>query len=153
MLVVEAIRNLVARKKPMTSPGGVALACVRCANGYSVAPLSHPIAEPMSKEQLDAVKDQLLSEDNSDLRQSVFSAYLEEPERGANMIIAFASDKGLKLDATSTEVVDYLENLDDDDIDIEMTPEILTSVSGGKRASTVFRRASEKSVIRRIIGI
>ena len=80
----------------MTSHGVVALACVRCENGYSVLPLSHLRAEPMSKEQLDAVKDQLLSEDNSDLRQSVFSAYLEEPERGANMIIAFATDKGLK---------------------------------------------------------
>ena len=85
----------------------------------------------MSKEQLDAVKEQLLSEENEALRQSVLSAYLEEPERGANMIIAFAADKGLKLDATSTEVVDYLDNLDDDDIDIEMTPEMLASVSAG----------------------
>ena len=87
----------------------------------------------MSKEQLDAVKEQLLSEDNSDLRQSVFSAYLEEPKRGANMIISFATDKGLKLEATPSEVVDYLDNLDDDDMDIEMTPEMLTSVAGGKR--------------------
>ena len=52
---------------------------------------------PMSKEQLDAIKEQLLSEENQALRQSVLSAYLEEPERGANMIIAFATDKGLKL--------------------------------------------------------
>ena len=86
----------------------------------------------MSQEQLDAVKDQLLSEDNNDLRQSVFSAYLEEPERGANMIIAFAADKGLKLDATPNEVVDYIDNLDGEDIDIEMTPEMLTNVAGGK---------------------
>ena len=86
----------------------------------------------MSNEQLDAVKDQLLSEDNSDLRQKVFSAYLEEPERGANMIIAFATDKGLKLDAAPSEVVDYLEKLDGEEIDIEMTPEMLASVSGGK---------------------
>ena len=85
----------------------------------------------MSNEQLDAVKDQLLSEDNNDLRQSVFSAYLEEPERGASMIIAFAADKGLKLDATPSEVVDYVDNLDDDDIDIKMTPEMLTSIAGG----------------------
>ena len=116
----------------MTSPGGVALGCVRCENGYSVLTLSHLRAEPMSKEQLDAVKDQLLSEDNSDLRQSVFSAYLEEPERGANMIIAFATDKGLKLDTSPSEVIDYLEKLDDEEIDIEMTPEMLASVSGGK---------------------
>ena len=84
----------------------------------------------MSQEKLDAVKEQLLSEDNDDLRQSVFSAYLEEPERGAKMIIAFATDKGLKLEATTEEVVNYMDNLDDDDMDIEMTPEMLTSVSG-----------------------
>ena len=88
----------------------------------------------MSNEQLDAVKDQLLSEDNADLRQSVFSAYLEEPERGANMIIAFATDKGLKLDATPSEVVDYIDNLDNDDIDIEMSPEVLAKVAGGLRS-------------------
>ena len=85
----------------------------------------------MSNEQLDAVKDQLLSDENSDLRQKVLSAYLEEPERGANMIIAFATDKGLKLDATSDEVIDYLTNLDNDDIDIEMSPEVLAVVAGG----------------------
>ena len=94
----------------------------------------------MSKEQLDAVKDQLLSEDNSDLRQSVFSAYLEEPERGANMIIAFATDKGLKLDTSPSEIVDYLNNLDDDDIDVEITPEMLTSISGGKAAKYKVER-------------
>ena len=63
-------------------------------------------AYPMSKEQLDAVKEQLWSEDNDGLRQSVFCAYLEAPERGANMIIAFANNKGLKLDATADEVVE-----------------------------------------------
>ena len=60
----------------------------------------------MSQEQLNAVKEQLLSEENEALRQSIFSAYLEEPERSANMIITFATDKGLKLDATSDEVID-----------------------------------------------
>ncbi len=86
----------------------------------------------MSQEQLDAVKEQLLSEENQALRQSVLSAYLEEPERGAKMIIAFATDKGLKLDTTPNEVVDYMEALDDEEVDIEMTPEMLTSVAGGK---------------------
>ena len=88
----------------------------------------------MSQEQFDAVKEQLLSEDNDDLRQSVLSAYLEEPERGAKMIIAFATDKGFKLDVTPSEVVDYMDNLDDDDMDIEMTLEMLTSISGAKTA-------------------
>ena len=86
----------------------------------------------MSKEQLDAVKDQLLSEENADVKQKVFGAYLEKPERGANMIITFATDKGLKLDTTPSEVIAYLESLDDDDIDMELTPEMLTNVSGGK---------------------
>ena len=36
----------------------------------------------MPKEQFDAIKEQLMAEDNDDLRQLVFSAYLEEPERG-----------------------------------------------------------------------
>ena len=76
----------------------------------------------MSQEQLDAVKEQLWSEDNDGLRQSVFCAYLEAPERGANMIIAFANNKGLKLDATADEVVEYMEAMDDEEIDIEMTP-------------------------------
>ena len=114
----------------MTSHGVVALACVRCENGYSVLTLSHPIAELMSKEQLDAVKDQLLSDENSDLRQKVFSVYFEEPERGANMIIAFATDKGLKLDATPGEVVDYLESLDEV-VDIDVSSEELAYIAGG----------------------
>ena len=104
----------------------------------------------MSKEQLDAVKDQLLSEDNADLRQKVFSAYLEEPESGANMIITFATDKGLKLDTTPSEVIDYLESLDGDDVDIEMTPEILASVSGGtgwKKLAGAERKNPERGLL------
>ena len=46
------------------------------------------------------------------------------------MIISFATDKGLKFDVTVDEVVNHLENLDEE-VDIEMTPEELASVSGG----------------------
>ena len=84
----------------------------------------------MLKEQLDAVSDQLMSDDNAEIRQKIFNAYQEEPERGADMIIFFATDKGLRLDATADEVVNHLENLDEE-VDIEMTPEELASVSGG----------------------
>ena len=87
---------------------------------------------PISKERLDAVKEQLWSEENDGQRQSVFCAYLEAPERGANMIIDFANNKGLKVDATADEVVNYMEAMDDEEIDIEMTPEMMASVSGGK---------------------
>jgi len=85
----------------------------------------------MSNEQLDAVKDQLLSEDNAEIREKISSVYLEDPERGAEMIIAFASDKGLKLDATADEVVNQLEKIDDDE-DMELTPEMLASLAGGR---------------------
>ena len=84
----------------------------------------------MLKEQLDAVSDQLMSDDNAEIRQKIFNAYQEEPERGADMIISFATDKGLKLDATADEVVNHLENLDEE-VDIEMTPEELADVAGG----------------------
>ena len=108
----------------------------------------------MPQEQLDAVKDQLLSEDNADLRQKVFGAYLEEPERGASMIIAFATDKGLKLDATSDEVIDYLTNLDNDDIDIEMSPEVLAKVAGGgdPKAGINAMKVANQRLFKRVTG-
>ena len=115
----------------MTRPGGVALACVRCENGYWVLTLSHPTAEPMSKEQLDAVKEQLLSEENSDLRQSIFKASLEDPKSAANIIITFAAEKGLQLEATADDVIDYMNSSENDDVDVELTPEMMSSVSGG----------------------
>ena len=90
----------------------------------------------MSQEQFDAVKCQLMSEENSDLRQSIFSAYLVDAEHGANKIIAFATEKGLKLNTTTEEVIDYLDNLNDEDIDIEMTPEMLTNISGADKHGT-----------------
>ena len=38
----------------------------------------------MLKEQLDAVSNQLMSDDNAEIRQKIFNAYQEEPERGAD---------------------------------------------------------------------
>ena len=100
----------------------------------------------MLKEQLDAVSDQLMSDDNAEIRQKIFNAYQEEPERGADMIISFATDKGLKLDATADELVDHLENLDDDE-DIELTPEMLADVAGGRRSGRVsIRRMNPRRI-------
>ena len=87
----------------------------------------------MQEEQFDAVWDQLMSDDNAEIREKIFSVCEEEAERGAEMIITFATDKGLKLDATADELVDHLENLDDDE-DIELTPEMLADVAGGRRS-------------------
>ena len=93
----------------------------------------------MLEEQFDAVWDQLMSDDNAEIREKIFSVCEEEAERGAEMIITFATDKGLKLDATADELVDHLENLDDDE-DIELTPEMLADVAGGRRSGRLIIR-------------
>ena len=119
----------LTKRKRMTSHGFVALACVRCENGYSVLPLSYLRAEPMSKEQLDAVRDQLLTEQDNELRQTFLNAFLEDAEKGAGMIINYAAEKGLKLDESPKEVIEYIGSIDSEDI--ELTPEMLASISGG----------------------
>ena len=103
----------------------------------------------MSQDQLNAVKDALLSEENGAVRHSILSAYMEEPERGANMIISFATEKGLKLDATPEEIVAYVNDFDDDS-DTEMTPEMLASVSGGtgwKKLAGAERKNPERGLL------
>ena len=98
----------------------------------------------MLEEQFDAVWDQLMSDDNAEIREKIFSVCEEEAERGAEMIITFATDKGLKLDATADELVDHLENLDDDE-DIELTPEMLADVAGGRRSGRrIIRRMNPR---------
>ena len=104
----------------------------------------------MSKEHLDAVKDQLLSDDNDELRQKVFSAYLEEPERGANMIIAFAKEKEIKLDATPSEVIDYINTIEDDDVEVEMTQEMLANVAGGMGLKGIHAAATTVDTVLQI---
>ena len=96
----------------------------------------------MSKEQLDAVRDQLLAEQDNDLRQTFLKAFLEDAEKGAGMIINYAAEKGIKLDESPKEVIDYIGNIDNEAIDIEMTPEMLACVSGGK--STVSKREEKE---------
>ena len=89
--------------------------------------------QTMLQEQLDAVRDQLNDDDYDDLRQSIYCAFLEDAERGANMIIAFAREKGLKLDASTEDVVQAMTTLDDEEISIEMTPEMLANVTGASK--------------------
>ena len=90
----------------------------------------------MSKEQLDAVRDQLLAEQDNDLRQTFLNAFLEDAEKGAGMIINYAAEKGLKLDESPKEVIEYIGSIDSEDIDIEMTPEMLAAVAGGTKSFT-----------------
>ena len=107
----------------------------------------------MSKKQLDDVRDQLLAEKDNDLRQTFLNAFLEDAEKGAGMIINYAAEKGLKLDESTKEVVEYIGTIDGEDTDIEMSPEMLASVSGGgdKQTKAYDVEQSKKRVLARDI--
>ena len=78
--------------------------------------------------------EELQKAENSDLYSLICASYLEDEQRGATIIVSFASERGTELGID--EVVDYINEMDDDDWDIELTPEMLTSVAGGKRCKT-----------------
>ena len=82
--------------------------------------------------EINLIVEELQKDENSDLYSSICAAYLENEQRGATMIVSFASGRGIKLEIDA-EVIDFIDEMDDDDWDIELTPEMLTSVAGGKR--------------------
>ena len=81
--------------------------------------------------QVKTVIDQLLTDQHEDLRNSVMASYLEDASRGADLIIAFGAKQDITLN--QEEVIDFVDEMDEDELDIELTPEMLTSISGGKR--------------------
>ena len=81
--------------------------------------------------KIEPIVEELQKDENSDLYSSICAAYLEDEQRGATMIVSFASECGTELGID--EVIEYVNEMDDDDWDIELTPEMLTSVAGGKR--------------------
>ena len=84
----------------------------------------------MDSEQIKTIQEMLSADEHQDLRTSIYAAFLEDETRGANMIVAFAAEKGVTL--STEDVVTQLNSMDDDEIDIEMTPEMLSSVAGGE---------------------
>ena len=71
----------------------------------------------------------LSADEHQDLRTSIYAAFLEDETHGANMIVAFAAERNITLGVN--DVITQLNALDDEDIDIEMTPEMLSNVAGG----------------------
>ena len=61
------------------------------------------------------------------------------------MIINYAAEKGLKIDESPKEVIEYIGNIDSEDIDIEMTPEMLAIVSGGMKMRKMYNKWEKKS--------
>ena len=83
----------------------------------------------MQSEQIKAAQEILSADEHQDLRTSIYAAFLEDEQRGANMIVAFAAERNITLGVD--DVVAQLNALDDEEIDIEMTPEMLSNVAGG----------------------
>ena len=81
-----------------------------------------------SPEQKEII-DQLNLDENEQLRTEILTSYLNDETAGANMIVKFASEKGVTI--TADDVVDYMET-SDDEFDVEIPMELLTSVAGGK---------------------
>ena len=58
------------------------------------------------------------------------AAYLKDQKRGAELIIAFGAKQGITLN--QEQVIAFIDDVDEDEWDIELPPQILTSVAGGK---------------------
>ena len=84
----------------------------------------------MQSEQIKAAQEILSADEHQDLRTSIYAAFLEDEQRGANMIVAFAVEQNINLGVD--DVITALNALDDEEIDIEMTPEMLSTVAGGQ---------------------
>ena len=82
--------------------------------------------------QVKTVIDQLLTDEHAELRNSVMAAYLEDDKRGADLIIAFGAKQGITLN--QEEVIAFVDDVDEDKWDIELSPEMLTSVAGAGKA-------------------
>ena len=80
--------------------------------------------------QVKTVIDQLLTDEHEDLRNSVMAAFLEDDKRGADLIIAFGAKQGITLN--QEEVIAFIDDVDKDEWNIELTPEMLASVAGGR---------------------
>lgn len=93
-----------------------------------------------SKNQKEII-DQLNLDENEELRTEILKAYLEDETAGTNMIVKFASEQGVTI--TAEDVAQYMET-SDDEFDVEIPLELLTSVSGGKSCSDCQEEAHDE---------
>ena len=85
----------------------------------------------MTKTTLQQIQEILQRDESQDLRTSIYSAFLQDEQLGANMIVDFAAEHGVCLSAA--DVVAHLNDMDDEEIDVELTPEMLSAVAGGDK--------------------
>ena len=87
----------------------------------------------MTTTALQQIQEVLQRDKHQDLRTSIYSAFLQNEQLGANMIVAFAAEHGVCLSAT--DVVAHLADMDDEEIDVELTPELLSTAAGGSKCT------------------
>lgn len=61
----------------------------------------------------------------------VFQLYLKDAQAGAGMIVEFAKERGVSVGVDA--VMEFIEAMDDDEMDVELTAENLASVAGGEK--------------------
>ena len=92
--------------------------------------------------QVKTVIDKLLTDEHEDLRNSVMAAYLEDATRGADLVIDFGAKQGITLN--QGEVIAFIDEMDEDELDIEVGPEMLASIAGGKRCADCQEEAHDE---------
>lgn len=56
--------------------------------------------------------------------------YLKDAQAGAGMIVEFAKERGVSVGVDA--VMEFIEAMDDDEMDVELTAENLASIAGGE---------------------
>ena len=83
----------------------------------------------MAPADLKAINDQLHEDKHAALRSEIFQLYLKDAPAGAGMIVEFAKQRGVAVGIDA--VMEFIEAMDDDEMDVELTIENLASVAGG----------------------
>lgn len=61
------------------------------------------------------------------------AGYLEDQKLGADLIIAFGAKQGITLN--QEQVIAFLDEMDEEELDIELPPEMLISITSGNLTS------------------
>ena len=84
----------------------------------------------MAPADLKVISDQLNEDEHAALRSEIFQLYLKDAPAGAGMIVEFAKQRGVTVGVDA--VMDYIEAMEDDEMDVELTTENLAIVAGGE---------------------
>ena len=84
----------------------------------------------MADSKFQLFSDLINDDKNSALRSQIFSTYLQNSSEGADQIIKFAEENGIN-GLTKEEVIAYIDEMEEDDFDVELTVENLASIAGG----------------------